>query len=61
MINSSGDDQGRDHFDALETVSNQFTYGNFLWTLRLRPQPLLIPNDVVQTAVLEFIQDWNFR
>ena len=33
----SGEDEDAgetDHFDALETVSNEFTYGNFLWTLR---------------------------
>ena len=39
-----------DHFDALETVSNEFTYGNFLWTLRLRPQPLLGVQTAAQTA-----------
>ena len=35
-----------DHFDSLETISNEFTYGNFQWTLRLRPQPLLIPTNI---------------
>lgn len=35
--------QDEDQFDALETVSNEFTYGLFNWTLSLRPQPILLP------------------
>ena len=46
------DTEDEDHFDSLETVSNVFNFGNFLWTLRLRPQPLLIPttNRVAQKS-----------
>ena len=35
--------EDRDHFDSLETTSNEFIYGPFKWTLCLRPQPLLMP------------------
>ena len=42
------EDDETDQFESLETISNQFTYGNFQWTLKLRPQPLLIPTNIVK-------------
>ena len=39
-----------DQFDALEAVSNEFSFGPFKWRLSLKPQPLLLPTMPPETS-----------